>query len=107
MSAVNLSSEFAKIQDHWSPEVLAQLNGQEVKIAKFKGEFVRHQHSAEDELLLVIKGSFVMKFDDREELISTGEFIVVPKGVFHQPIAEEECEVLLFEPATTVKYGDG
>ena len=86
--------------------MLGELNGQEVKLAKFKGPFVRHQHTNEDELFLVIKGSFIMKFDDREELVSQGEFIVVPKGVFHQPIAEEECEVLLFEPASTVRTGD-
>jgi mannose-6-phosphate isomerase-like protein (cupin superfamily) len=103
---VNIKDQLGEISEHWSPKVVAQLNGQEVKLVKFQGEFHLHQHTNEDELFFVVKGSFEMVFDDRSESINEGEFIVVPRGVFHKPVAEEECEVMLFEPASTIRTGD-
>jgi len=104
--AINLKEKFKGIHDYWSPHIAAELNGQEVKLAKLKGEFVRHQHELEDEMFLVIEGELIMEFDDRQEVIKAGEFIVIPKGVYHKPIAKEEVKVLLFEPASTLNTGD-
>ena len=98
------------IHEHWRPKVVAQLNGQEVKLVKFKGPFTWHHHEDEDEMFLVVKGRFRMDFredgNDRAQWIETGEFIIVPHGVEHRPFAEEECEVLLFEPASTLNTGN-
>ncbi len=85
---------------------MGELNGQHVKLAKLKGEFIWHSHENEDEMFLVIKGTLQMKFRDREEVLNPGEFIVVPRGVEHCPVAEEEVEVMLFEPASTVNTGE-
>jgi mannose-6-phosphate isomerase-like protein (cupin superfamily) len=90
----------------WKPKVVASLNGQEVKLVKFLGEFVWHHHDNEDELFMVIKGRFRMDFEDRQVWIEAGELIVVPHGVEHRPYAEEEVEVMLFEPATTLNTGN-
>ncbi len=106
MSVVNLQDKFASFHDHWHPRIVGALNGQEVKLAKLKGEFVRHQHEAEDEMFLVIEGRLIMRYDDREEIIEAGEFVIVPRGVYHQPIAPEEVKVMLFEPAGTLNTGD-
>ena len=103
---IDLDAAFARIRDHWSPVVLADLNGQQVKAAKFLGEFPWHQHTHEDELFLVHRGRFRMEFRDRVVELAAGQFLVVPRGTEHRPVAEEEAEVLLFEPATTVKLGD-
>ena len=103
---INIAEKFSKFSDHWSPKIGAELNGQHVKFAKFQGEFTRHAHEHEDEMFLVINGVLKMEFDDRTEVVNQGEFIVIPKGVYHNPIADEEVEVILFEPATTLNTGD-
>ena len=106
MNKVNLAEKFTKIQEHWKPKVAAELNGQEVKLVKIKGEFVWHHHDVEDEMFLVIKGQLRMDFRDRSVTVGAGEFIVVPHGVEHRPVAEEECEMMLFEPAATLNTGN-
>ena len=106
MSVVSIQGFFAKIHETWAPQVLAELNGQQVKAARLHGEFVWHTHATEDELFLVVHGSLQMHFRDRVETIHEGEFLVVPHGVEHKPIAPGPVEILLFEPATTVQYGD-
>lgn len=111
MPKVNIAEKFAKINEYWKPYIGAELNGQFVKFDKLKGEFVFHHHDNEDELFLVVKGRFRMEFRDRqgqikEEWIEEGEFIVVPRGVEHKPVAEEECWILLFEPASTLNTGN-
>jgi mannose-6-phosphate isomerase-like protein (cupin superfamily) len=103
---VNLSAAFGQINEHWDPHIVGDLNGQQVKLAKLKGEFVAHQHDDEDELFLVIKGVLKLEFADQTITINPGEFCIVPKRVLHKPIAEEEVEVLLFEPASTLHTGD-
>jgi mannose-6-phosphate isomerase-like protein (cupin superfamily) len=106
MSKVNIAEKFAKIAEHYKPHIAAELNGQYIKFVKFNGEFVFHHHDREDEMFLVVKGRFRMEFRDRHEWIEEGEFIVVPRGVEHRPVAEQECSVLLFEPATTLNTGN-
>lgn len=106
MNKVNLAEKFTKIQEHWKPKVAAELNGQEVKLVKIKGEFVWHHHDVEDEMFLVIKGQLRMDFRDRSVTVGAGEFIVVPHGVEHRPVAEEECEMMLCEPAATLNTGN-
>ena len=106
MNKVNLAEKFSLINDHWNPRVAGELNGQQVKLVKFKGPFTWHKHDAEDELFLVVKGSFIMEFRDKQVTVNEGEFIIVPHGVEHRPNAPEEVEVLLFEPATTLNTGD-
>lgn len=96
---VNMSHTLSEIGEHWRPKVAAELNGQEVKLVKFKGEFPWHHHEHEDEMFLAIRGSFRLEFRDRTVELNEGEFIVVPKGVEHRPVADEEVEVMLFEPA--------
>jgi mannose-6-phosphate isomerase-like protein (cupin superfamily) len=103
---VNLAEKFATIRDHWKPRIAGELNGQQVKLVKFVGEFVWHHHDDEDELFLVVKGRFRMEFRDREVWLEEGEFLVVPRGVEHRPVAEEEASVLLFEPASTLNTGN-
>lgn len=102
---LNLAEKFALFAEPWSPKIAGELNGQHVKLVKLLGPFVWHHHEVEDELFLVVKGRFRMEFRDRDEWIEAGEFIVVPRGVEHRPVAEEEAHVLLFEPATTVNTG--
>lgn len=106
MSKVNLAEKLALFNDYWSPKIVGELNGQQVKLAKFKGEFVWHKHDHEDELFLVIKGSFKMEYRDRTEVINENEFVIVPRGVEHRPVADEEVSVMLFEPATTLNTGN-
>jgi len=103
---INLADKFARFSDHWSPKIVAALNGQHVKLVKFRGEFVWHQHENEDELLLVVRGNFRMEFRDRAVALREGELLVVPRGVEHRPVADEEVSVLLFEPAATVNTGN-
>lgn len=103
---VNLASAFATFTEHWSPRVAAELNGQQVKLVKFQGTFDWHFHEHEDELFLVYRGSFVMEFRDKKVELHEGEFLVVPRGVEHRPVAEREVEVVLFEPATTLNTGN-
>jgi mannose-6-phosphate isomerase-like protein (cupin superfamily) len=106
MSKVNIADKFSKITEYWKPYIAAELNGQHVKLDKIKGEFIFHHHEHEDELFLVVKGRFRMDFHDRHEWIEEGEFIVVPRGVEHRPVAEEECWFVLFEPASTLNTGN-
>ncbi|PTB82076.1 cupin domain-containing protein [Alloalcanivorax venustensis] len=102
MEKVNLLQKFAQIKDHWNPRIAGELNGQQVKLAKFLGTFDWHHHDHEDELFLVVQGKFTMEFRDKKVLVKEGEFLVVPRGIEHRPVAETEASVLLFEPASTV-----
>src|SRR5215211_7140829 len=103
---VTLTEKFAAFRDHWHPRIVGELNGQHVKVVKFRGEFVWHQHDHEDELFLVHRGRFRMEFRDRNVELAAGDFIVVPHGVEHRPVADEEVEVVLFEPAGTLNTGN-
>jgi mannose-6-phosphate isomerase-like protein (cupin superfamily) len=106
MMKTNLTQAFATFSEHWSPRVAADLNGQQLKLVKFQGAFDWHFHEHEDELFLVHRGSFVMEFRDKRVELQAGEFLVVPRGVEHRPVAEHEVEVLLFEPASTLNTGN-
>jgi len=106
MNKVNLQEKLSKFSDHWSPRIIGELNGQHVKLAKFQGEFVWHSHEHEDELFLVLKGRLLMKFRDKDVWIDEGEMIIVPAKVEHQPVAEGEVHVMLFEPKSTVNTGN-
>jgi mannose-6-phosphate isomerase-like protein (cupin superfamily) len=106
MHKVNIANKFAKISEYYKPHIAGELNGQMVKLVKTKGEFVFHHHDNEDEMFLVVKGRFRMEFRDRHEWIEEGEFIIVPRGVEHKPVAEQECWILLFEPASTLNTGN-
>lgn len=103
---VNLAEKFAKIGEHWRPKVVGALNGQEVKLVKFQGTFVWHRHDDADELFLAVSGTFRVEFRDRAVELHPGELLVVPRGVEHRTVADEEVEVLLFEPAATRNTGD-
>jgi mannose-6-phosphate isomerase-like protein (cupin superfamily) len=103
---VNLREKLSRFSDYWNPRVVGELNGQQVKLVKFKGEFVWHHHDHEDELFLVVAGRFRMEFRDRHVWLEEGEFLVVPRGVEHRPVAEEEVAVMLFEPASTLNTGN-
>ncbi len=106
MEKVNLEQKLSLFSEHWSPKIVGELNGQHVKLAKLKGEFVWHKHDHEDELFFVIKGSFKMEYRDRTVVINENEFLIVPKGVEHRPVAVEEVSIMLFEPASTLNTGD-
>lgn len=106
MRVLNLNEALARFDDTWSPRVVGELNGQHVKLAKLCGEFVWHHHEAEDELFLVLRGRLRMRFRDGERVVCEGELLIVPRGVEHLPIADEECHVLLFEPAGTRNTGN-
>jgi mannose-6-phosphate isomerase-like protein (cupin superfamily) len=106
MDKVNLSEKFNLFNEHWSPKIVGELNGQHVKLAKFKGEFVWHKHDHEDELFFVVKGKLLMELREKTITIDENEFFVVPKGVEHRPVAPEEVWVMLFEPATTLNTGN-
>src|SRR5690242_19049067 len=106
MSKVNLAQKLALFSEHWSPKIVGELNGQHVKLVKFQGPFIWHHHQNEDELFLVVRGRFRMEYRDHEVWIDEGEFLIVPRGVEHRPVADEEVHVLLFEPATTIKTGN-
>jgi mannose-6-phosphate isomerase-like protein (cupin superfamily) len=103
---VNLAEKLALFGEHWKPKIAGELNGQQVKLVKFLGPFVWHQHENEDELFLVIKGRFRMEFRDSSIDLEAGEFLVVPRGIEHRPVADEEVHVLLFEPASTKNTGN-
>ena len=106
MQKVSLKEKLALFTDQWNPRIVGDLNGQHVKVVKFQGEFVWHSHADEDEMFLVIEGSFRMDFRDSSVTLNAGEFIVVPRGVEHRPVAEREVHVLLFEPAQIKHTGD-
>ena len=107
MEKVNLAHKFSLFQDHWSPKIAGEINDSYLKLVKFKGEFVWHRHEAEDELFLVVKGRFLVKLRDRDIWLEEGEFVIVPRGVEHKPIAEEEALVLLLEPKSTLNTDSG
>lgn len=106
MQVVNIKDKFSKFSDHWNPRIIGQLNGQDVKIAKVKGEFVWHNHTDEDELFYIIKGSLKIDFEDGIRTINEGEMLIIPRGVEHKPIAEKEVWIMLFEPQSTKHTGD-
>lgn len=105
LSVINLAEKFTKIDNFWSPRIAGELNGQQVKLARLKGEFNWHHHETEDELFLVISGRLTIRLRDGELQLGPGEFVIIPRGVEHQPAAEEEVQVLLFEPAGTLNTG--
>ncbi|SRR5260370_24749334 len=106
MHTVNLREKFAKFSDYCNPRVIGELNDCQVKAVKLKGEFIWHHHDNEDELFLVVKGILRMKFRDQEAIVNAGEFIIVPRGVEHLPVADEEVHILLLEPKTTLNTGN-
>ncbi len=105
MNKINIEEKLKLINDHWNPRIAGELNGQQIKLAKFKGEFIWHRHDNEDEMFLVLKGSFKMELRDRTIELKEGEFIIIPKGTEHKPVADEEVSVMLFEPAATLNTG--
>src|ERR1051326_1982539 len=106
MEKVNLAEKLSLFNEQWSPKIVGELNGQQVKLVKFQGPFVWHHHDDEDEMFLVVKGRFRMEFRERHIGLEEGEFLIVPRGVEHRPVADEEAHVLLFEPATTLNTGN-
>ena len=106
MDKINITQKLSLFTDYWNPRIVGELNGQQVKLVKFKGEFLWHKHDNEDELFYVLEGKFKMEFRDRTVEIFKNEFLIVPKGVEHKPVAENEASVMLFEPATTLNTGD-
>lgn len=106
MNVINIKEKFGLFTDHWSPKVVGFLNGQHVKLAKVKGEFVWHDHKDEDELFFIVKGCLKIEFRDKMVDLKEGEMLIIPKGVEHKPIAEEEVWLMLFEPAQTKHTGD-
>ena len=106
MDKVNLAQKFSLFHEQWSPKIVGELNDSYVKLVKLKGEFIWHHHETEDELFLVVKGNLLIKLRDRDIFLEEGEFVVIPKGVEHLPIAEEEAYVLLLEPKTTLNTGN-
>jgi len=106
MDKINLVEKFELFCDHWSPKIIGELNGQQVKLAKLKGEFIFHQHENEDELFMVVKGKFKMHYRDKTVEVKEGEIVIVPRGVDHKPEAEEEVWVMLFEPASILNTGN-
>lgn len=105
-NTVDVLDKFNLFHEHWSPKIVGELNGQQVKLAKLKGEFVWHKHDLEDELFWVVKGILKIEFRDKTVVLEPNSFIIVPMGVEHKPIAEDEVWVMLFEPATTLNTGD-
>ncbi len=106
MEKVNLTEKLSSFTDYWSPKIVGELNGQQVRLVKLKGEFVWHHHDHEDELFLVLKGQLTMRLRNRDVVLNEGEFFIVPRGVEHLPIALEEVHVLLFEPVATLNTGN-
>src|SRR5438046_5030485 len=106
MEKVNLREKLARFSEQWKPKIVGELNGQQVKLVKFNGPFEWHHHDSEDELFLVVKGRFRMEFRGGDIWLNEGEFLIVPRGVEHRPVAEEEVQVLLFEPTTTLNTGN-
>jgi mannose-6-phosphate isomerase-like protein (cupin superfamily) len=106
MEKINVAQKLSLFSDYWNPRVIGELNGQQIKLAKLQGEFIWHKHDAEDEMFYVLKGVLTMEFRDKVVEIRENEFIIVPKGVEHKPIAHQEVALMLFEPATTLNTGD-
>lgn len=106
LQKTNIREKLSLFSDHWNPRIAGELNGQHIKLAKFKGEFTWHKHDNEDEMFLVIQGSFRMQLRDQTIELNEGDFIIIPKGTEHCPVADEEVQVMLFEPASTLNTGD-
>jgi mannose-6-phosphate isomerase-like protein (cupin superfamily) len=106
MKKINLADKLSSFNDHFNPRIVGELNGQQVKLVKFQGEFIWHHHDHEDELFYVVNGSFDMQFREKIVTVNAGEFLIVPKGVEHKPVAKEEVSIMLFEPATTLNTGN-
>jgi len=106
MNKVNIEEKLSLFNEQWKPKIVGELNGQYVKLVKFQGPFVFHHHDTEDEMFLVVKGRFRMEFEDHSEWVEEGEFVIVPSGVEHKPVADEEAHVMLFEPASTLNTGN-
>ncbi len=106
MQKINLSEAFGRFEELWSPKIIGEVNDCQVKLAKVKGEFVWHRHEEEDELFLVVKGRFTLRFRDRDVDLEEGELMIVPRGVEHLPVADEEAHLLVFEPGTTLNTGE-
>lgn len=103
---VNLAQKFGRFQEQWKPKIAGELNGQYIKLVKVRGEFVWHRHETEDELFLVVKGTLLIKLRDQDIQLEPGEFVIIPRGIEHMPVATEEAQVLLLEPRTTLNTGD-
>jgi len=106
MTKINLKEKFSLFDEHWTPKIIGELNGQYVKLAKIKGEFIWHNHEQEDELFMVLKGSLVMELPDEKIRLDEGEILIVPKGIDHRPIATKEVHLLMFEPVSTAHTGN-
>jgi mannose-6-phosphate isomerase-like protein (cupin superfamily) len=106
VNKVNIEEKLSLFTEYWSPKIVGELNGQQVKLVKFKGEFVWHKHDSEDELFYVVKGNFKMEYRDKTIDVNEKEFLIVPRGTEHRPVAEQEVAVMLFEPKTTLNTGD-
>src|SRR5262245_51532654 len=106
MEKVNLKEKLSLFTDYWNPKIVGELNGQQVKLAKLKGEFIWHHHDNEDELFYVVKGTLRMELREKTIVINEGEFLIVPRGVEHKPVANEEVHLMLFEPASTLNTGN-
>ncbi len=106
MQKVNLREKFALFDTYWDPKIAGELNGQYVKLAKFKGEFPWHHHEREDEMFLVLRGAITIRLHDKDVMLKEGEFFIVPRGVEHMPVAQEEAHILLFEPKSTLNTGN-
>jgi mannose-6-phosphate isomerase-like protein (cupin superfamily) len=105
IETINLAQKFELIRDYWSPRIAGELNDSYVKLAKLKGEFIWHHHDLEDEMFLVVKGTLRMRLREKDILVHAGEFVIIPRGVEHMPVADEEVHVLLLEPKSTVNTG--
>lgn len=106
LEKVNLSDKFRLFDEHWSPKIAGEVNDSYVKLVKFQGDFVWHKHDEEDEMFLVVKGSITIKLRDGDVRLEEGEFVIIPRGVEHMPVAQEEAHVILFEPKTVLNTGD-
>ncbi len=106
MQVINIAHKFNLFNEHWSPRIAGELNDSHIKLAKLHGEFVWHQHENEDEMFLIVKGKLLIKLRDRDLWLNEGEFVIIPKGVEHCPVAEEEVYVMLLEPKSTLNTGD-
>ena len=106
MSVININQKFSLFSEHWTPKKIGELNGQQILLAKIKGEFIWHAHEQEDELFMIIKGSLIIEFRDKTVQLNEGEIYIIPKGVEHKPIAQEEVHVLLFEPLNIKHTGN-
>ncbi|HEY7369600.1 MAG TPA: cupin domain-containing protein [Thermoanaerobaculia bacterium] len=106
MDKVNLDEKFALFTEHWSPKIVGEVNDHLVKLVRFQGDFLWHSHENEDEMFLVVKGRFTMRYRDRDVEVRAGEFVIVPRGVEHMPVSPEECWVMLIEPGTTLNTGN-